>query len=102
MCVLCWCGYAICILLTILNLYLGFHSGIDHIRKIHGHEVKDDADPEIAVTKYSHLFKTTFDPLYDTLEGVTFKFNEDESLLVVNRMFQVLVLYIIIIMLYLT
>ena len=62
----------------------------DHIRKIHGHKYKDEADPDIPATKYSLLFKSTFDPLYDTLEEITFNLNEDESSFVVNRMIQVL------------
>ena len=61
------------------------------MRKIHGHKHKDEADPDIPATKYSQLFKSTFDPLYDTLEKITFNFSEDESLFVVNRIFQVIV-----------
>ena len=66
------------------------HSRMDLVRKIHGHKVKDEADPDIAVAKYSQLFKSTFDPLYDTLEGTPFNLIEDESLFLVNGMFQVL------------
>ena len=73
--------------LTYYNIY--FHSGIDHVRKIHGHKSKDEADPEKAATKYSQLFKSTFDPLYETLEGATLKLTEKESSFLVNRMFQV-------------
>ena len=63
---------------------------MDHIRKIHGHKHNDEGDPEKSAVKYSILFKSTFDPLYDTLEGTTFNLSEDESSFVVNRMFQVL------------
>ena len=72
---------------SVVIIYL--HSEIDLVRKIHGHKVKDKADPDIPVTNYSQLFKSTFDPLYDTLEGTRFNFNEDESSFLVNRMFQV-------------
>ena len=76
--------------LTYYNM-IYFHSGIDHIRKIHGHKSKDEADPEKAATKYSQLFKSIFDPLYETLEGTTLnlQLTEKESSFLVNRMFQV-------------
>ena len=67
-----------------------FRSVVNHIRKIHGHKYKDEADKDILATKYSQLFKSTFDPLYYTLEKTTFNLSEDESSFVVNRMFQVL------------
>ena len=63
---------------------------MNHIRKIHGHKYNDEADKDILATKYSHLFKSTFDPLYHTLEKTTFNLNEDESSFVVNRIFQVI------------
>ena len=66
------------------------YSGMDLVRKMHGHKVKDEADPDIVVTKYSKMFKSTFDPLYDTLEETPFNLTEDESLFLVNGMFQVL------------
>ena len=66
------------------------HSGMDLVRKIHGHKVKDEADPDIAVAKYSKMFKSAFDPLCNTLEGTSFNLTEDESLFLVNGMFQVL------------
>ena len=55
---------------------------------MHGHKVKDEADPNIPAAKYSQLFKSTFEPLYETLE-TDFNLNEDESSFVVNEMFQV-------------
>ena len=63
---------------------------MDLVGKIHGHNIKDEGDPEIPASKYSHLFKSTFYPLYDTLEKTTFNLNEDESSFVVNKIFQVL------------
>ena len=66
------------------------YSGMDLVRKMHGHKVKDEADPDIVVTKSSKMFKSTFDPLYNTLEGTTFNLNQHESSFLVNRMFQVL------------
>ena len=65
------------------------HSRKDLVRKIHGHKDKDEADPNVSVTNYSQLLKSTFDPLYDTLEETPFNLNEDESSYVVNHMFQV-------------
>ena len=62
---------------------------MDLVHKIHGHKDKDEGDPEKPVAKYSKLFKSTFGPLYDTLEGTAFDFSEDESSFVVNSMFQV-------------
>ena len=67
---------------------------MNHIRKIHGHKYKDEADPDKPATKYYHLFKSTFDPLYDTLEKTAFNLRENESSFVVNRIIQVL--YIIV------
>ena len=57
---------------------------------MHGYKVKDEADPQIPVAKYSQLFKSTFEPLYEILEGSAFNLSEDESSFVVNRMLQVL------------
>ena len=84
-------GYVdICVCMSICDMHISFHSAVNHIRKIHGHKYKDEADKDIPATKYSHLFKTTFDPLYHTLEKTTFNLNEDESSFVVNKIFQVL------------
>ena len=56
---------------------------------MHGHKVKDEADPSKPAAKYSQLFKSTFEPLYETLEKTDFNLNEDESSFVVNEIFQV-------------
>ena len=52
------------------------------VRKVHGHKDKDEEDPDKPAAKYSKLFKSTFGPLYSTLEGMTFDFSEDESSLI--------------------
>ena len=61
---------------------------MDLVRKIHGHEFKDEGDPDKPASKYSHLFKSTFNPFYNTLEK-SLDLSKDESSFVVNRMFQV-------------
>ena len=73
-----------------IRIYLCFHSGLDCLLKMHGYEVKDEIDLDIPAAKFSQLFKFTFPPLYEILEGSTFNFNEDESSFVVNRILQVL------------
>ena len=70
-----------------------FHRGMNLVHKIHGHKDKDEGDPEKPAAKYSKLFKSTFGPLYSTLEGTAFDFSEDESSFVVNNMLQVLLYY---------